>query len=262
MGLVVANDAGAVGATGPTGAKGPRGDKGFTGDKGPTGKQGPTGKTGAAGPKGGAKGETGLQGPIGLTGAKGETGATGPAGSFSYSMTCGVSVIDACKIDALGPGGGWIFFVDYNDQYSDFNYLEVAPTNVNVDGDGWCGDGGSIYSAATPHNPWSARGVGMGRVNTGVMLSSCSSGAANDVNSYSTPTTVLGGWFLPSLGELKLLYESGVSDVFENYGTFWSSTEYSDIYAFTFSAVEQGAGFQIRNSPKYYMSNLRAIRRF
>ena len=46
----------------------------------------------------------GPQGPIGLT------------GSFPYSMTCGISGKDACKIGAVGPGGGWIFFVDKDDE--------------------------------------------------------------------------------------------------------------------------------------------------
>jgi hypothetical protein len=42
-------------------------------------------------------------------------------------MTCGTSGADACMIGAVGPGGGLIFFVDYNDEYSDFDYLEVEP---------------------------------------------------------------------------------------------------------------------------------------
>jgi len=49
-------------------------------------------------------------------------------------MTCGISGTDACKIGAVGPGGGWIFFVDYNDQYPDFTYLEAAPTDIAYSG--------------------------------------------------------------------------------------------------------------------------------
>ena len=65
----------------------------------------------------------GPQGPVGI-GSQGPQGATGENGtyssSFPYSMACGVSGTDACKVGALGPGGGWIFFVDYNDQYPGF----------------------------------------------------------------------------------------------------------------------------------------------
>ncbi len=45
-------------------------------------------------------------------------------------MTCGANGTSACKIGTKGPGGGWIFFVDYNDQFSGFDYLEAAPTGA------------------------------------------------------------------------------------------------------------------------------------
>ena len=58
------------------------------------------------------------------------TAVNASGSSFSYSMTCGVSGTDACKIGAVGPGGGWIFFVDYNDEYTGFDYLEAAPDDI------------------------------------------------------------------------------------------------------------------------------------
>jgi hypothetical protein len=36
---------------------------------------------------------------------------------------------EKCKIGMTGPGGGLIFFVDYNDQYARYDYLEAAPTD-------------------------------------------------------------------------------------------------------------------------------------
>ena len=33
------------------------------------------------------------------------------------------------KVGQRGPGGGVIFFVDYNNEYARFNYLEAAPEN-------------------------------------------------------------------------------------------------------------------------------------
>ena len=211
MGLIVANAAGAVGAEGPTGKKGPTGDKGLKGDKGATGNTGATGKTG----KTGATGATGAKGAVGPPGVAGTNGS-----SFSYSMTCGVSGTDACKIGAVGPGGGWIFYVDLYDQYPGFTYLEAAPTDIAAVA--WCDIDTSIPSAAG----WAAKGVGKGKANTTAMLGVCSSGAAKAADLYLTATK--SDWFLPSLGELKLMYnnllEAGVGDFAGD--DYWSCTEF------------------------------------
>lgn len=91
------------------------------------------------------------------------------------------------KIGDTGPGGGLIFFVDYLDQYSKFNYLEAAPSDL---GNGpatmylgkskamvWCSDGTSSALAARQSR------VGRGQPRTTAMLTSappfmgCRSGA-------------------------------------------------------------------------------------
>jgi hypothetical protein len=198
--------------------------------------------------------------PAGRAGATGPQGPQGPAGtngsSFSYSMTCGVSGTDACKIGAVGPGGGWIFFVDYNSQYS-FNYLEAAPTDIPAVA--WCNDTSTSITAVAG---WSARAVGAGQANTDVMTvaGACTSGAANSAKAYFTPTTLAGDWFLGTLGDMMLMYRNlsyaGVGGF--SYSLYWSSTEYSSNHAWT---QYFGDGFQFDDG-KATTLPVRAVRAF
>ena len=253
-----------LGATGPQGPQGVAGPQGLKGDTGAVGSQGIQGNVGATGAKGiqglqGLKGDTGSQGLQGLKGDQGPQGLTGPAGGgFNYYMNCGVSGNAACKVGAIGPGGGWIFFVDKEDEYPGFTYLEAAPTDIASVV--WCNKSSfSIYAIApTPMQYWALKGVGQGRANTAAMVSICSSGAANDAANYSTPTRV--GWFLPSLGELMLMYEnllkSGVGG-FTNLN-YWSSSEGSGSGAWNQGF---GSGYQ-NNFTKGSALPVRAVRAF
>ena len=99
------------------------------------------------------------------------------------------------KVGDRGPGGGWIFFVDYYDQYPGFTYLEAAPTDTALVP--WCNlDQTSIPAVGG----WAGNAVGKGQANTTAMLGVCTSGAANAADSYFTATK--SDWFLPSEGEL------------------------------------------------------------
>ena len=189
------------------------------------------------------------------------------AGSFSYSMTCGVSGTDACKIGSVGPGGGWIFFVDYNEQYSGFNYLEAAPTDI-ASGTKWCyEDTTSIYpTVLTQSQLWAVNGVGYGAANTDAMLLVCSSGAAHDVHAYSSNGK--NDWFLGSSGEFMLMYTNlrqagvgGFEYVYESPAEaplYWTSTEGGSTSAVTqsFRTGQQG------NSNKQYERIVRPMRAF
>ena len=269
-----------TGPTGPTGAKGatgpagPTGAKGATGVVGPTGAQGPIGPTGAKGATGlqgtagatGATGATGSVGPTGATGIQGATGATGvgstgpqgptgPAGSaFNYQMICGATGADACKVGAVGPGGGWIFFVDYNDEYPGFDYLEAAPTDIS--GVAWC----SYTSNSIPAvDGESAKAVGTGQANTTAMLDfGCTSGAANEADNYFTGTK--SDWFLGSEGEMMLMYtnllQKGVGGFALN--NYWSSSEFAAGYAWYQDFY--GGNQNLTNTTNAYL--VRAVRAF
>ena len=75
-----------------------------------------------------------------------------------------VSGSDACKIGAIGLGGGWIFFVDKDDEYPGFTYLEAAPTDIP--NGAWCSNTTTSISAVAG---WSANAVGAGQANTNAM---------------------------------------------------------------------------------------------
>jgi len=210
------------GIQGPKGDIGPIGATGATGSIGATGAQGPIGATGAAG-------ATGAQG------VKGDTGPIGPAGSFIYSNTCGVSGTDPCKIGAVGPGGGWIFFVDKDDQYPGFTYLEAAPTDATSAA--WCIGAGLTNAIFAPEDAagWGAsRAVGAGKTNTATIITNCPGGsAALKATLYTNNGKT--DWFLPSVGEMALFYTNlsgaGVVGGFASYSYYWSSTESESNYA-------------------------------
>jgi hypothetical protein len=243
--------AGSKGDTGLQGATGTNGIDGATGSQGLPGVQGIAGSIGLIGPAG-AAGASGIDGARGPQGLKGDTGSAG-TGSFTYSNTCGVSGTDACKVGAVGPGGGWIFFVDYNDQYPGFTYLEAAPTDINPVV--WC-DLTNISIPAVAG--WSSKGVGKGQANTTAMLGVCSMGAANEADLYLTGTK--SDWFLPSLGEAKLmndnLLDAGVGGF--ALSLYWSSTESSSTSAWAKNFYD-GSQF---NDTKTFTSRVRAARAF
>ena len=167
-------------------------------------------------------------------------------------MTCGAGT-EACKIGATGPGGGWIFFVDKDDEYPGFDYLEAAPTDIPAVV--WCDNTINSIPAVAG---WTANAVGSGEANTTAMLGVCLSGAAYEANQYVTATK--SDWFLGSEGEMMLMYINlrlvGVGGFANSY--YWSSSEYS-----TTNAVYQAfdCGTQDNNG-KSYTNLVRAVRAF
>ena len=144
-----------------------------------------------------------------------------------------------------GPGGGTIFFVDDNSEYSDFDYMEMAPAGW---GDGipanplqyevqgtttldpimkWCYEYYTDFRISGLPNEV----VGAGARNTATADIGCSLGAIQAAVDYSG-----GGkedWFLGSIGEMMLLslvpdLRLGFSHQGNNsWANYWSSTEYN-----------------------------------
>ena len=170
-----------------------------------------------------------------------------------YWQPLGTFVPTTYKIGSRGPGGGWIFFVDLYDQYPGFTYLEAAPTDIAAVA--WCSNTTTSIPAVAG---WAAKGVGKGKANTTAMLAVCSSGAANAADLYLTATK--SDWFLPSLGEAKLMYdnllEAGVGG-FSDVG-YWSSSQLSSDVALG-QYFNWGNQFNIQ---KFYVLPVRAIRAF
>ena len=203
--------------------------------------QGSTGAIGATGPAG-ATGVAGATGPAGVAGATGPAGATGAGatGASGVKITelsiCGAGGNILCTVGSIGPGGGHIFFVDYQDQYSGFNYLEAAPI--------LCSDyiyklwSTDVTNSLTAASGWTSRAVGAGQANTTAIVNGGggvtpdTTGAAAYANDLSSAVggdcvTTKDDWFIGSLGEMKLMYDNlqgvGVGD-FE-LSNYWSSSQ-------------------------------------
>ena len=214
-------------------------------------------------------GPKGDQGLTGLTGAQGPVGAAGAAGASGSKITelsiCGAGGTSLCKIGAIGPGGGLIFFVDYNDQYAGFNYLEAAPSSCEAT-KAWSSDTTNTLVAVTG---WAARAVGSGQANTTAMLANSgsyvgdTSGAAFYANALANGVpggcvTSKDDWFLGSLGEMKLMYDNlqGLGGFVE--GSYWSSSVYFAMYAW-FQNFGSGGQNASTKPNTYYVRPVRAF---
>ena len=159
------------------------------------------------------------------------------------AQICGATGSSPCIVGATGPAGGTIVFVDYDQEYASFDYLEAAPTTL---GPAYAPTGGRMiypnvsvcYSAAgatgvdcaptpTPTSTLyssdyaaqerASTAVGMGQSNTDLMYSLFGPSGANVdgttywagiVTSYTTTgpsSATYQDWFIPSLGESRIM---------------------------------------------------------
>jgi len=240
---------------------------------GVAGPAGATGAAGVAGPAGatGATGAAGATGPAGATGAAGATGTTGSGGSgaITQQSVCGAGGTELCKIGMTGPGGGHIFFVDYNDQYEGFDYLEAAPAGWGlgiVVGEGeitgvglvdpklkWC----SNTSTGLGLTAWDKSAVGAGSTNT-TTAATCTTGAIKAASTYASVTK--SDWFLPSIGEAMLIYtnlrQAGVGGF--SIDNYWSSSEFDALSAWA-QRFNVGLQNSLSKLSAYYVRPVRAF---
>jgi len=257
-----------------TGAAGVKGDTGSAGAKGDTGSAGAKGDTGSIG----AKGDTGATGPAGPAGPAGSSGSGGGASAPLATGTNCVATKCTYKVGDTGPGGGLIFFVDYYDQYSGFDYLEAAPVGwgnaITVNQGGltgettgsptvdplmkWC----SNTSLLLGLDAWANSAVGVGGSNTSTANTTCAGGAIQAVSDYTGGTK--DDWFLPSIGEAMLMYTNlrqvGVGGFSTDY--YWSSSEGN-----ASTAWSQGFGVGDQSGlgdgdKKFYAGFVRPVRAF
>lgn len=226
--------------------KGDQGERGIQGERGLVGHKGDKGDMGPQG----LRGEKGLTGPQGIQGPKGVTGARGPIG-LSWSETF------SYKVGDVGPGGGYIFFVDYEEKYANFDYLEAAP--IDVDGESvWCDN---TFDSIPSVNGWSAKAVGLGSKNTINILKVCTSGAAKVAADYVSKNGT-SDWFLPSLGEMKLLYDNllaaGVGYFSDS--SYWTSTEDNAQFVWTQNFNDGSQGNFVNKNETLPVRPVRAFR--
>ena len=221
---------------------------------GAKGDQGPIGLTGATGPQG-PQGPGG-SGPAGPQGPAGPAGANGVAAPIATGTNC-IGTKCTYKVGDTGPGGGTIFFVDYNDIYPTFNYLEAAPTSCESASKTWS----SANTDVTAARGWAARAVGAGQANTAAIKAVFTDDNSDNNAAYFATSCSAGGksdWFLGSLGEMKLMYDNllGVGGFVET--EYWSSTEYDSGYAWL-QAFDGGIQSRLAKSLTYYVRPVRAF---
>lgn len=183
--------------------------------------------------------------------------------SYITATASAVSFSVVYAVGDTGPAGGKIFIIPTTTGNSTGKYFEAALGTWNSGYDKnnrWC----NLTSTAIGS---SAQGtaIGTGQANTTAIVAVCSSGAANDADTYSV--NGYSDWFLPSQAEL---YQGYVQRAYLNlqtltqlYGgsgttsSYWSSSEYSATWAIPVAA--DGGG---DNYDKIYGFNVRPIRMF
>lgn len=226
-------------------------------------------------------------GPAGPSGSPGAAGANGSNATIAITelflcdgSDAGDVADEKCKIGMTGPGGGKIFFVDYNDVYADFNYLEAAYFEDNCVTDPvlqWTSNSPDVnHARTTTESSWR---VGRGVTNTAQMLETRDenyegvlreyeadgSGAAHHAENFDCDGDpgYKTDWFLGSLGEMKLLLEAAYQVIVGGASNmYWTSNsvQYQPTKAFAIG-VESGT-VTVRETLKTEELLVRPIRRF
>ena len=192
-----------------------------------------------------------------------EVGDTGPGGGkIFYKSVAGFTV--------QGYSGGSGSFASYT-----AHYLEVAPGNAADSNIVWgFGEGDTVIDGVSSYTNNSAVNtalsngeIGNGRKDTQIIIAEFGTDAVYAARSASEYTTTSGhtDWFLPSITELRLLYQSTSAVSGIDSGTFWSSSQLPDTsgtYANTAWQLNFSSN-QINPSNKSIFSySVRAIRAF
>jgi alpha-tubulin suppressor-like RCC1 family protein/uncharacterized protein YjdB len=146
-----------------------------------------------------------------------------------------------CAVGDTGPGGGKVFYVDTNDDYIGFDYLEVAATESSST---WCS------TASAPLSLSGAGDVAQGINNMQSILGSCSSGAASVARAFTGGSKT--DWYLPAPDELSLvktnLVDSGLLSGLS--GDYWTSRQYDATRAYTVNPVSGVGAFALKNETR------------
>jgi hypothetical protein len=241
--------------------------------------------------------QTGAAGAAGATGAKGDTGATGPAGSggsgggASAPVATGTNCIATkCtyKVGDTGPGGGLIFFVDYNAEYATYDYLEAAPTDA-------------VYASSATSGVWATsvtqcgavapqatscqndtiytetavalatirglhRGLFGGKAATAAIVARHDAGSAAK-NTYAAGVAddyVANGksdWWLPSKDEIAMMQSNLGNKGVGGFASlnYWSSSEGDSYAAWTQDFSYGIQGYNNKETTRFYVRPVRAF---
>lgn len=134
-------------------------------------------------------------------------GCSNPAASEESDGTSGDGSANLYDIGDEGPAGGLIFYVDKENDYDGWTYLEAAPAT-------WTGGTSdpphSLASGSFTRFPVTTDGLGDGKENTDAIIDDTSlfSAAVSAVAnaSVSNGDETYEDWYLPSRQELELMY--------------------------------------------------------
>ena len=179
-----------------------------------------------------------------------------------------------------GPGGGKIFFVDYNDVYADFNYLEAAYFEDSCVIDPvlqWTSNSPDVnHARTTTESSWR---VGRGVTNTAQMLETREENYEGDLREYEGDGSGAAhhadnfdcegepgyktDWFLGSLGEMKLLLEAAYQvSVGGASNMYWTSNSVQSQPTKAFAIGVESGTVTVRETLKTEELLVRPIRRF
>ena len=169
------------------------------------------------------------------------------------------------NIGETGPGGGKIFYrasggftvEGYTGSPGTFAayiayYFEVAPS-IFSGGPAWMNDIEwiNVTTFTATSNPLATK-IGNGRKDTQYIVATANASGQSDRAAQLCVAATYGGkndWFLPSLGELNQLYinRSSVGSIV-NYGDYWSSCQYDNIYTWCMNCYSGNQLYQQRNN--------------
>ena len=199
--------------------------------------------------------------------------------------------------DATGPAGGYIFYKadtvqtstykdkDGNDVTYTWQYLEAAPEDASASSVffGYYrlrGNSTTVQSnidtsiTKDDHSTYNGNAaVGQGRLNTSLLVNAMGSAAYSSESSGIDTTSIYaaklcddytyGGyddWFLPSIEELRYMYENLKSKSIGTWSDYyWSSTEYSKSDSWSYNFKYDNASAIVRYSKLYFVRPVRAF---
>nr|AGS51848.1 Legionella vir region protein [uncultured bacterium contig00066] len=163
-----------------------------------------------------------------------------------------------------GPGGGKIFYVSTTgftvQGYGTAHYLEAAPLDQESLATWWGAsvgttliEGVTTFSTTSDGN---ANIIGNGRKDTALIIENLPSGITGTAAQLCAGYDGGGktDWFLPSYGELKELFNSGV---LSGNVIYWTSSQVNNNYSWAMSSDQQ-----LNNFSKTTYYNVRAVRAF
>jgi len=174
-----------------------------------------------------------------------------------YAMTAGAVFTQerTYNIGDYGPAGGIIFY-DKGVFSNGWRYLEAAPAETE-----FIAQWGALWHDVVG----TSTDVGSGKRNTELIIESLTALGESEIAAQLCAALNYGGfndWFMPSLGELDLIYQNlkqkGLGG-FSN-GWYWSSSQVNDTDAWP--KRFDGSQFLEDIPYKFYTNSVRAIRAF